>query len=194
MKENTLEGSFRADLYHRLSVYPVHIPPLRDRDRDVLILAGHFLEFNRARLGVRGLRLSRGAEHALMAYPWPGNVRELEHVISRAAIKLLSRGASRDQILTIPPELLDLDVPPESAGDAPAHSAIPAMPDGMGASVGDTLLQLRPLRVAMDEYERMLIERALETSGGNWSQASRTLALDSSNLHKRAKRLGLKAD
>src|SRR5690606_16554477 len=85
LKENTLAGSFRADLYHRLSVYPVHIPPLRERDRDVLILAGHFLEFNRARLGVRGLRLSYGAEEALLAYPWPGNVRELEHVISRAA-------------------------------------------------------------------------------------------------------------
>src|SRR5690606_8917870 len=194
LKENTLEGSFRADLYHRLSVYPVHIPPLRDRDRDVLILAGHFLEFNRARLGVRGLRLSHGAEQALMAYPWPGNVRELEHVISRAAIKLLSRGASRDQILTIPAELLDLDVPTNLALEANTESAAATTADGVQAAVPDMLLQPRPLRQALEEYERMLIEQALESSSGNWSQASRALALDSSNLHKRAKRLGLKAD
>src|SRR5690606_3326684 len=71
LKEHTRAGSFRADLYHRLSVYPVHIPPLRERGRDILILAGHFLEFNRARLGLRGLRLSYSAERALLAYSWP---------------------------------------------------------------------------------------------------------------------------
>src|SRR5690606_24028959 len=109
--------NFRADLYHRLSVYPVPIPPLRERERDILILAGHFLEFNRARLGLRGVRLSYGAERALLRYPWPGNVRELEHVISRAALKMLSRGDSRDQVMTIGPELLDLDIPETPAAE-----------------------------------------------------------------------------
>src|SRR5690606_39284663 len=112
---------------------PVHIPPLRDRDRDVLILAGHFLEFNRARLGVRGLRLSYAAEEALLGYPWPGNVRELEHVISRAALKLLSRGASRDQILTIPEDLLDIDVPQ----DAMARTSSNAGDGTIGSSGGE---------------------------------------------------------
>src|SRR5690606_2603537 len=117
LKAYTQAGDFRADLYHRLSVYPVHIPPLRERGHDILMLAGHFLEFTRSRLGLRGIRLSSEAEQALMAYPWPGNVRELEHVISRAALKLLSGGLTRDQILTIHPEPLDLeiDVPKKQA-------------------------------------------------------------------------------
>ena len=87
LKERVQEGSFRADLYHRLSVYPVPIPPLRERGNDVLLLAGFFLELNRARLGLRSLRLSVAAEDALHRYAWPGNVRELEHVVSRAALK-----------------------------------------------------------------------------------------------------------
>ncbi|MDR4126925.1 nitric oxide reductase transcriptional regulator NorR [Yanghanlia caeni] len=192
LKDTTLAGSFRADLYHRLSVYPVHIPPLRERGRDVLILAGHFLEFNRARLGVRGLRLSYAAEEALMAYPWPGNVRELEHVISRAALKMLSRGASRDQILTLPAELLDLDLP----RDTLAHTKAEAQ-DGSGGEAARRVAwpspQPAPLRLALEDYERAMIRTALDAAGENWAQAARLLEIDSSNLHKRAKKLGLKA-
>src|SRR5690606_10631739 len=131
-------------LYHRLSVYPIPIPPLRDRDRDVLILAGHFLEFSRARLGLRGVRLSYEAERALRQYPWPGNVRELEHVISRAALKMLSRGASRDQVLTIGPELLDLDItPPEPPAEAsPQLVASEAAPPAAATDPG----AIAPLR------------------------------------------------
>lgn len=103
LAEAVREGSCRADLYHRLSVYPVAIPPLRERGRDVLVLAGHFLEINRTRLGVRSLRLSPDAEERLLAYAWPGNVCELEHVISRAVIKALSHGARRDEIITLEP-------------------------------------------------------------------------------------------
>lgn len=191
LKENTLEGSFRADLYHRLSVYPVPIPPLRERERDILMLAGHFLEFNRARLGVRGLRLSYGAEEALLAYPWPGNVRELEHVISRAALKMLSRGASRDQILTLPAELLDLDLPREAL----AQTAAPPGRHENGL-IGTEPAANPPgsLRDAMEHHERSLIQSALRATGNNWAQAARLLELDSSNLHKRAKKLGLKAE
>src|SRR5690606_32259288 len=94
-----------------------------------LILAGHFLEFSRARLGLRGLRLSYAAERALMHYAWPGNVRELEHVISRAALKTLSRGASRDQILTLDPDVLDVDTAP-LASDAEAGNSPGAAPGG----------------------------------------------------------------
>lgn len=202
LKEQTLAGTFRADLYHRLSVYPVPIPPLRERDRDVLILAGHFLEFNRARLGVRGLRLSYAAEEALLAYPWPGNVRELEHVISRAALKLLSRGASRDQILTIPAELLDLDVPLQTQAhmarldidDTGRPADLSAHMDQHMDQDGPAPNPIGPLRLALESYERNVIRRALQETGNNWAQAARRLDLDSSNLHKRAKRLGLKTD
>ena len=108
LKDLVRDGDFRADLYHRLSVYPIAIPPLRERGNDVLLLAGRYLEQNRARLGLRSLRLALDAEEALRRYRWPGNVRELEHVISRAAIKAVSRGANRNHIVTLEASLLDL--------------------------------------------------------------------------------------
>src|SRR5690554_5307724 len=153
LKKNTLEGSFRADLYHRLSVYPVPIPPLRERDRDILLIAGHFLEFNRARLGIRGLRLSYSAEEALLAYAWPGNVRELEHVISRAALKMLSRGASRDQILTVPAELLDLDLPRDTLARTHGGFAQHGTAQENGAAHGNGVADpatVAPLRAALE--------------------------------------------
>ena len=195
LKANTQAGLFRTDLYHRLSVYPIPIPPLRERDRDVLILAGHFLEFSRARLGLRGVRLSYEAERALRQYPWPGNVRELEHVISRAALKMLSRGASRDQVLTIGPELLDLDItPPEPATEAKAQAqtqtgdAAAPPPEARPADA------IPPLRDSVEACQRRAIGEALTAAGGNWAQAARTLELDPSNLHKLARRLGLKQE
>jgi anaerobic nitric oxide reductase transcription regulator len=172
-------GDFRADLYHRLSVYPIPIPPLRDRGNDVLLLAGRYLELNRARLGLRSLRLSPEAEDMLRRYRWPGNVRELEHVISRAAIKAVSHGATRSEIVTLGAKLLDLsdgDMPlaaPQEDADAPFA------PD-------------QTLREAVDACQRQAIRRALETHQGNWAHAARALGVDSSNLHKLARRIGLK--
>lgn len=125
LRDLVREGSFRADLYHRLSVYPVPIPPLRERGHDVLLLAGRFLEQNRARLGLRSLRLSPAADEALHSYDWPGNVRELEHVISRAALKALSRGAARSDIVTLDAGLLDLDAPRIPAQETSPPGAAP---------------------------------------------------------------------
>lgn len=187
LREQVRDGAFRADLYHRLSVYPVPIPPLRERGNDVLLLAGRFLELNRARLGLRSLRLSAGAQDALRRYPWPGNVRELEHVISRAALKALSRGAQRTDIVTLEAALLDLDadasivaLPTDSATTAPAPASPPA-------STTDV-----PLREAMDSCQRQAITAALANHQGNWAQAARALDVDASNLHKLARRLGIK--
>jgi len=178
--EAVREGSFRADLYHRLSVYPVAIPPLRERGSDVLVLAGHFLEINRTRLGVRSLRLSPESEQALSRYAWPGNVRELEHVISRAAIKALSQGARRDEIITLEPGWLDLPVPEEMSVGTPAASEHAG---AVGAS---------SLRERVEWAQRQAIRDALAACGGNWAAAARRLELDPSNLHKLARRLGLK--
>lgn len=187
LHDHVREGHFRADLYHRLSVYPVQIPPLRERRNDVLLLAGRFLEINRSRLGLRGLRLSAGAETALCAYAWPGNVRELEHVISRAALRAISKGASRSEIVTLEPELLDLDLPDsgvDSRGE-PLARAEPArtVPDERSI----------PMKAALDAYQRELIRQALAHADGNWAAAARRLGLDASNLHKLSRRLGLKA-
>ncbi|MFL9811810.1 nitric oxide reductase transcriptional regulator NorR [Stutzerimonas sp. VN223-3] len=180
LRNSVRDGDFRADLYHRLSVYPAPIPPLRERGNDVLILAGYFLELNRARLGLRSMRLSPAAERALLAYSWPGNVRELEHVISRAALRLLSRGASRSEILTLEPNLLDLDSS-HSTSLTPIAEVQPA-----------AQTDIVSLREAVDASQRQAIIRALEASGENWAQAARMLDVDPSNLHKLARRLKLK--
>jgi transcriptional regulator with GAF, ATPase, and Fis domain len=80
------EGTFRRDLYYRLSIFPVHLPPLAARREDVIALAEHFLATTAAESGLATPRLSREASNALQAYAWPGNVRELQHVIERALI------------------------------------------------------------------------------------------------------------
>ncbi len=177
------DGLFRADLYHRLSVYPIPIPPLRERGNDVLLLAGRFLELNRARLGLRSLRLSPSGQAALRRYAWPGNVRELEHVISRAALKAMSRGVNRNDIVTLETDLLDLD-----DGEPTTSRPIdrdPAPEALVGATTGT-------LREAVDETQRQLIRRTLATHAGNWARCAHELDLDPSNLHKLARRLGLK--
>ena len=181
LREQVAAGDFRADLYHRLSVYPVPIPPLRERGNDVLLLAGRFLELNRARLGLRSLRLSPGAQDALRRYPWPGNIRELEHVISRAALKTLSRGAGRNDIVTLEAALLDLDADAAAPLAPPPEAAAAPTPTAEG-----------PLRDAVDACQRQCITAALARHGGSWAQAARALDVDASNLHKLARRLGLK--
>lgn len=179
LKERVQEGFFRADLYHRLSVYPVQIPPLRERGNDVLLLAGFFLELNRARLGLRSLRLSPTAEDVMRTYPWPGNVRELEHVVSRAALKALSHGAQRSDIVSLEVAWLGLDVLP--------MQQVSSLP-----SVSPSLAPAQPLRSLVDGVQREAIRQALDAHQGQWAQAARALQVDSSNLHKLAKRLGLK--
>ena len=180
LREHVRDGTFRADLYHRLSVYPVPIPPLRERDHDVLLLAGRFLELNRARLGLRSLRLSNAAEDALRHYRWPGNVRELEHVISRAALKAVIRGAQRKDIVTLEPDMLDLDGV-ELPGDAAAA------PDYGAGQPPASMQQI------VENSQRQAIRAALAQHQGNWAASARQLGLDASNLHKLARRVGLKA-
>ena len=180
LQQGVKDGVFRADLYHRLSVYPIRIPPLRERGNDALLLAGRFLELNRVRLGIRSLRLSPEAESEILRYQWPGNVRELEHVISRAAIKALSRGARTSDIVTLVPELLDLDT--RLPGVPAAHVEEPSLPDDIPVSLNE----------AIAKRQREMIQQALAVTGFNWALAARRLGLDASNLHKLARRLGLK--
>jgi len=129
---------------------------------------------------VRSLRLAPEAEEALRRYRWPGNVRELEHVISRAAIKAVSRGADRNAIVTLGAGLLDLD------GVAPAVSDPPPAEGAAAVPAGATL------KAATEASQREAIRAALEANGNSWTRAARQLDVDASNLHKLARRLGLK--
>ncbi|MBS7664441.1 nitric oxide reductase transcriptional regulator NorR [Pseudomonas lalucatii] len=178
LAEEVRAGRFRADLYHRLSVYPLRVPALRERGRDVLLLAGYFLEENRARLGLRSLRLSGDAQKALLGHDWPGNVRELEHLIGRAALKALSACAERPRILSIDAAALDLpghQDPAETAAPPPAQ-----VPAGL------------PLRAAVDAYQKQLVGAALARHAHSWAEAARELGVDRANLLRLARRLGLR--
>jgi anaerobic nitric oxide reductase transcription regulator len=163
-------GRFRSDLFHRLSVLRIAVPPLRVRGDDVVMLAGHFLDEARARLGLGRVALAPMARAALGSYDWPGNVRELEHTILRAALR--AAGAGRGQSVTIEVEHLALPT-----RDVPA----PCVDDLGGLSLAD----------AVDEFKRRRILRAVEAAGGNWAGAARTLGLDRGNLHRTASRLGI---
>ncbi|MFS2159271.1 nitric oxide reductase transcriptional regulator NorR [Pseudomonas sp. Pseusp122] len=180
LAEEVRAGRFRADLYHRLSVYPLRVPPLRERGRDVLLLAGFFLEENRARMGLRSLRLNPEAQKLLVGYSWPGNVRELEHLISRAVLKSLAQHGDRPRILTIEADALDL-AHEQSTGEPETRQGKPA-PVSQGES----------LKTAVDSYQKILIDDALVRHQGKWAEVARELGVDRANLSRLAKRLGIR--
>jgi len=180
LAEEVRNGRYRADFYHRLSVYPLQVPALRDRGRDVLLLSGFFLEQNRSRMGLGSLRLTSDAQAALLAYDWPGNVRELEHLIGRSSLKALGRCAVRPKILSLSAQELDL---PRPLVDNPMPSVDPG--SAMPSVSGD-------LREAVDAFQRQLITTSLERHQHNWASAARELGLDRANLGRMARRLGLK--
>ena len=177
------EGRFRADVYHRLSVYPLRVPPLRDRGTDILRLAGLFLERNRARLGLRNLRLSAAAERRMLSYPWPGNVRELEHAIGRGAIRARAARPPDGGVLTLTPADLGL----EEAGEGTA-APTSDRPQPRRLERPEDLA----LRDAVEDLQRRMIQDRLNRNGGNWAKAAGALGLDRSNLFRLAKRLGLR--
>lgn len=182
LAEEVRAGRFRADLYHRLSVFPLRVPPLRDRGHDLLLLAGAFIEENRRRMGLRGLRLSPDAQSALLAHSWPGNVRELEYLIARAALKAKGRHhAARHQPNIVTLETVDLAITPTAtAGELLANEEQPPKPR-------DSI----DLRTEVDAFQKRLIETALNTQSGNLAAAARALGLDRANLARLAKRLGI---
>jgi len=175
LAQEVRQGRFRADLYHRLAVYPLHVPPLRERAGDVSVLAGFFLDQARIRLGLGPVRLQPQARARLEANPWPGNVRELEHQMLRAALR--ASGGRRRELVLIGPEHLDL------SDAAPATPAVPA------SVLPPTVLGLRE---DLDEHTRERIRQALADSGGVWAEAARLLQLDRGNLYRLAARLGLR--
>ncbi|UNB60980.1 nitric oxide reductase transcriptional regulator NorR [Pseudomonas syringae group genomosp. 7] len=180
LAEEVRSGRFRADLYHRLSVYPLHVPALRERGRDVLLLAGYFLEQNRVRMGLRGLRLNAEAQRLLLAHHWPGNVRELEHLISRAVLKALSVSPQKPRILTVEGAALGLDGPAATTAQFTTGIAPAKAEQGAG------------LKASVDAFQRALIVDSLERHQGRWAQVARELSVDRANLNRLARRLGIR--
>ena len=163
-------GQFREDLYYRLNVFAIQLPPLRNRKDDVLPLAEAFLAEIGKSLGYPPAGISRDAREALVAYHWPGNVRELRNILERAAI-LCEGGLITSEHLTLVPAT----PPPRAAVAAePATAPVAAAGDGSIASV-----------------EKSLIEQALKDARFNKSKAAKQLGLTRTQLYVRLKRYGL---
>jgi len=161
-------GTFREDLYYRLNVFSVHLPPLRERGDDVLLLANHFVREFGVRFGKGDAGLSRDAEDALRAYQWPGNIRELANAVERSLI--LADGG----LLTA------------------AHFDLHGLPDphrvGAGATPPTTSAP-----EALADLEKRAILAALDHTKGNKTQAAAILGITRTQLHTRLKRFGLTA-
>jgi DNA-binding NtrC family response regulator len=162
---------FRRDLYFRLAVIILRLPPLRERGEDILFLAEHFLRRFNAKYGKAAHGFDPRARERLLAYPWPGNVRELSHVMERAV--LWSRGD------LLGSEHLSLEIPAAPAEPAPQA-------DGRGASES-----LQPPGTDLESWERTLIERALRESDGNQTRAAQRLGISRDTLRYRLKKYGI---
>jgi two-component system, NtrC family, response regulator AtoC len=166
------EGRFREDLYYRLDVARIAVPPLRERAADIPLLSGFLLEKLRARMGRSAVRLAPSAMDALSAYGFPGNVRELENILERALIY-----AEDEEILGSDLELPHRGSPPLFAPSLPA----PELPRGADD----------PTRSSLDDLERRAIEAALEKWGGNRTKAAEELGISRRTILYRLKRYGL---
>jgi two-component system, NtrC family, response regulator AtoC len=159
------QGTFREDLYYRLNVLPISIPPLRERKEDIPYLARHFVKKLKQDLGSSVESISEGAIEKLLGYHWPGNVRELENVIERSMVlatgPVLEAGDIR------------LDLTPQTR-----------------SAVADSFL---PEGVTLDEYEQSIIREALHRANGNKSQAARLLGLTRNALRYRLSQMGIES-
>src|SRR2546421_281070 len=159
---------FRRDLYFRLAVIVLVVPPLRERGEDVLLLTDHFLRVLNAKYGKTVREISAPARELLLSYPWPGNVRELSHVIERAV--LWSRGPTLDV------EHLSLTSPDHGTAPAEVGAGAPALP---------------PQGVDLAHWEKSMIERAMREAAGNQTKAAQRLGISRDTLRYRLKKFGL---
>ena len=163
------EGRFREDLYYRLNVVPISIPPLRQRREDIPFLALHFVNKLSKDLGSRAKEISPAAVDRLLEYSWPGNVRELENTIERSLV--LASGET----------LQASDMRIEAARNVnPASSATPSQNQ-----------PLLPEGETLEHWEQMMIKEAMRRANGNKSQAARMLGLTRNALRYRLSQMGM---
>lgn len=192
LEHEVAAGRFRADLYHRLAVYPVHVPPLRERSQDVPLLAARFLDAGRKRLGLGVVRLTEEARASLSAFDWPGNVRELENVVSRGLLRAARAASGRPGPIRLDVEHLDLAAPRRFPGVTAALRTTPGRHAGAASAPPTTQEPIAALADQVDEFRRQVILAAVRRNDGNWSAAARELGLHRSNLHHLGTRLGLR--
>jgi two-component system, NtrC family, response regulator AtoC len=182
LEQEVQQNRFRGDLYFRLAVILLHLPPLRERGDDALLLAEHFLQRFRAKYGKDVRRIDSHAQDLLLAYPWPGNVRELSHVMERAI--LWSRGS------TLNVEDLSLTTPTRAnhGNDRPREVAV----ETTRATADRTPNAGLPADgVDLSQWERAMIERAMREAGGNQTKAAQRLGITRDTLRYRLKKFGI---
>lgn len=162
LRQEIAEGRFRDDLFHRLNVIPVELPPLRERKSDIPELVAHFMHRWHQKTGRRAPALGEDAMDALKSYDWPGNVRELANLCERIAI------LNEAQLVR-------------------ASDVARLLPDGLDRLTRDAL----PLHDRLDSFERELISHALGRADGNVAEAAKLLQTDRANLYRRMRRLGI---
>lgn len=177
LEEEIEKGNFRSDLYHRLNVYPLKTPALRDHIHDIPLLVGYFCDYYQRRLGCKPFRLSEKAADKLQNYPWPGNVRELKNLISRATLHASQENSSDKRVIMIEPRHLFL----------PGDQDVKPAQKKQKVNKGNLTLQ-----EALLEYKKDVILEAVKRHDGNWSRAAAELGLHRSNLYHLRDQLGLK--
>jgi len=187
------KGDFRQDLYYRLNVFPVHVPALRERIEDILLLADHFLRRFVRKHGVRVTGFSDSARGALLAYRWPGNVRELQNTVERAVILSENGRAVTAAALGLPGDLSIAEstpsAPSNSETDATAVATPPAATDP-GTSVTDGQGQV----LRLDQLEKHAIRAALRQTNGNRTQAAAELGISIRTLRNKLQEYRLAGD
>ena len=168
LREMTAVGSFREDLFYRLNVFPMTLPPLRDRAEDIPLLAAHFLRTHADDMGKKLVGFTPAAEAAMAAYSWPGNIRELQNCVERAII--VSQGSSID----VP------DLPPYVFDGTRREAPITLVPSDLDAELAD--------------IERRIIIEALRRTGGVQVKAAAMLGVSERSLWHRVKKLGIKIE
>ncbi|WP_415908137.1 sigma-54-dependent transcriptional regulator [Oleiharenicola sp. Vm1] len=182
------KGAFRQDLYYRLNVFPVHVPPLRERAEDILPLADHFLARFARKFGIKVTGFSESARNAMLGYRWPGNVRELQNTIERSVILTEEGRAVSAAALGLP-----LVGSITSSGEALLNSSVPfdfeqktapaATPAAEAPAVATTDAQGRVLTIA--EVEKQAIKTALQQTGGNRTKAAELLGISIRTLRNK---------
>jgi len=188
LEEEVRTGRFREDLFYRLNVIPLHLPPLRDRGEDILLLADHFLNRFCKQKQRKKMGLPPRSRELFLRYPWPGNVRELENFMERLSIL-----CEHDEILPedLPQKILD------AAGIAgpEIHAAAAAPANGfVWPTIGHLREKAFGLKEFLDQVEERLLLEALEEAGGVKNQAAEILGIKRTTLIEKLKKRNLAAD
>ncbi|MFO1475187.1 MAG: sigma-54 dependent transcriptional regulator [Verrucomicrobiota bacterium] len=195
LEKRIAEGTFREDLYYRLNVIPIYLPPLRERREDIPLLVAHFLRNKSSGRSGRAFQVTRQAMEILTAYDWPGNVRELENAIERAVTLC---DAETVRVRDLPPRLLQNVTMPADAEEARDTATLPKLPDNPAyllRTEGDSPPpagapplspeNFKSLKNFLRDQEILHLNRALEMSGGDKEKAALLLGVSLATLYRK---------